>query len=417
MLNRNYENLLASVLESTSAYYAHLPVIGANGLEYFLTGDFNFPYSCVEGFAQGVNDAGICLGTGTTPATRLDMMLENPITDGVNVVVTSKVLSCEGGAPQLEYLLTVTNMGGEALTISEIGYRQTVRAARISGDAGSASSVVCLLDRTVLSAPVTIQAEDAGVIRYTLKTAPVPKTVNGVNIVSFTYGTDAQISAMIDAARQGLIDLHTDGGWAVGDVRTIHIDAFTGGNSVTHAAQDIDIAISQFGDYNSCGALFQVDFVQTLEVKQRMSATATNVGGYGATEMYTTTLPALVNALPSWLSTRLKTFSVLTSAGNQSTTIESVTGNKLALRSEVELSGAATVSAAGEGSQVEWYKFDAARYKRSGRTGSVANSYWLRSPAANDASKFCNRSGNNTLPVGTNVATLAYGVAPFGCVG
>lgn len=414
MVTRNYENLLSTILASSSVIYGHLPVIGVNGLEYFLTNNFSFPGSRAEAFTNSATTAGISIGTGSTPATRGDVNLEETITGGVNVTLTSKVIGCDApGAPWLKYTLTVTNTGSDPLTITEVGYKQTVKAATYPG-ATSAADVVCLFDRTVLDTPLTIQGGDAGVLEYTLKTNPVTRTKGGVKLVSFTYGSDADIAAMIDAARAGTIDLQEDGGWVVGDYRTIHIDAFTGGNNVAHAAQDIDIVITEFGDYNECGSLFQFDFVESLTAGQRMNATATNVGGYGATEMYTTTLPALVDALPSWLKSRLLEFDVLVSAGNKSTTIETVSNNKLALRSEIEIFGTTSYSAADEGSQVKWYKAGASpRTKRQGRTGS-ANYWWERSPDSGSSYNFCYVSSNGNASYYT--ASLTCGLAPFGCI-
>ena len=412
MVNRNFENLLAVVLESSSVVYGHLPVLGVNGLEYFLTNNLNFPGSRAEGFTLDANAAGISLGTGTTPASKTDVNLENTITSGISVTMSSRVVGCENGEPYLEYTMTVTNTGTSPIVITEAAYKQTVKAASWVGST-SAADVVCLIDRTVFNSPVTIYGGDAGIVKYTLKTVPAPKTVNGIKIVSFTYGTDAEVAAMIDAARAGTIDLQTDGGWAVGDTRTIHLSAFTGGGSVAHAAQDIDIAISEFSNYMGSGSLFQFDFVEALATGQRMEASNTNKNGYGGSEMFLTTLPALVSALPSWLSSRLLTFDVLASSGNQLTTIDTVSGNKLALRSEIEIFGTTTYSVVGEGYQIQWYKAGGARTKRRGRTGS-ANDWWERSPNSANATHFCSVSNNGTAR--SDTAGTAHGLAPFGCI-
>lgn len=235
----------------------------------------------------------------------------------------------------------------------------------------------------------------------------------GVNIVSWASGSDADVAAMIDAAQAGTIDLQQDGGWAVGDVRTIHIDAFTGGGNTAHAAQDIDIVITSFDEYMSCGNVMQFDFKDALATGQRMNGTSTNAGGYGSSEMKTTTLPALVNALPAWLKELLREFSVLASAGSKSDTIETITGNKLALRSEVEIFGSTSFSKAGEGSQIDYYKTESNRIKKRGHSGS-SNAWWERSPRHNAYEYFCavlSSGGANT-----DTANTPLSVAPFGCV-
>jgi len=235
----------------------------------------------------------------------------------------------------------------------------------------------------------------------------------GPTIVSWASGTDEEIAAMIDAAHTGTIDLRQDGGWAVGDVRTISIEAFASGDNVAHAAQSIDIVITSFDEYMSCGNVMQFDFKEALELGIRMNSYNTNAGGYGASEMKTTTLPALVNALPAWLKSRLIEFSVLVSAGNKSSTIETVTGNKLALRSEIEVFGTNTHSFAGEGLQISYYAIANNRSKKRGHSGTT-DTWWMCSPVASNTTGFCivTNSGNADY----SGASMLRGVSPYGCL-
>lgn len=414
MLTRNFENLAALLLEASTTSTGLLPVFNTSGMTRFASSTFSyFPKTVYHQFTTSVATPGISVGTGSTAPSKGDTNLENTITSGISGAVSSTVAGCEAsGTPYLEHSVAVTNTGSEPITIAEIGYKQQFYYASIYGAAGNATDV-CLLDRTVLDSPITIQAGDTGIIKYTLKTAHATKTKAGVNLVSFTFGADEDVAAMIDAARRGDIDLQTDGGWCVGDYRTIHLDAFTGGGGVSHDAQDIDIVITEFGDYNSCGSLFQFDFVQECAAAQRMNSSNTNRGGYSATEMFTDTLPALADALPSWLKSRLLTFDVLVSEGNQSSNIETVSGNRLALRSEVEVYGTANYSVAGEGEQIRWYKAgNSARQKQAGRTGS-GRAWFTRSPHTTSQSAFVyfyNGVSN------TSNASVANGVAPFGCI-
>ena len=234
-----------------------------------------------------------------------------------------------------------------------------------------------------------------------------------VQLESFATVSDAKFIKIIQAAHNGTIDLQTDAGWRIGDKRTISISAFTGGGDVSHAAQDIDIAISSFANYENCGCVLQFDFVDTLATGNRMNISNTNANGYGGSEMYKTTLPALANALPAYLRGLLIEFSCKASAGNKSTTIKTVTGNKLALRSEVEIFGTTSNSVAGEGSQIPYYTTSANRVKKLGHSGS-AYYWWERSPNVKTGNAFC--CVDSSGYAGTNYASGAIGVAPFGCI-
>ena len=232
-----------------------------------------------------------------------------------------------------------------------------------------------------------------------------------VAIVPFSTGTDAEVGAMIDAAQDGLIDLSDT--WSVGDTRTISVGSFTDGAGNTHSQQDIDIVITSFDEYMSCGNVMQIDFKDALATSVRINSTKTNVGGYGATEMKTTTLPALANALPTWMKDRLIEFSVLASEGNQSSTIETVTGNKLALRSEIELFGSTTHSASGEGSYVTYYNSNTKRTKKKGHSGT-ASGWFERSPYSGGTTDFCYVGSDGGT--GNIRANYSGGVAPFCCL-
>jgi len=418
MITKNYENLLAAMLASSSSRFGSLPVVSVEGLTKFLNNTFsNFPNSRTATLTTSQTSAGISIGTGDTMPTKGDMNLERTITGGVVLTLVSVATGCdEPGSPFVEYAITVTNTGSNPLTIREIGYKQTLNGAVSPGDTQN-ESVVCLLDRTVLSYPLTIQAGDAGVIKYKLCTVPQRRTKAGVELVSFTWGSDEKLAAMIDAAREGIIDLQEDGGWRVGDVRTIHVGGFVGATN-SNPEQNIDIVISQFGDYNSCGSLFQFDFRQQFSADQKMNSSSSVAGGYASMPMVTTTLPAIVEALPAWLKTRLKSFDVM--VHSDYTTVVSVPNNKLALRSYAELTGVATNGYSGEGTQIQLYKYsDRVRSKPKDRASTSNANYHTRSLSYNGMTPngFMGGRLSNTIPDWTgNFANTAAGVAPFGCI-
>ncbi len=428
MVTRNFKNMLTMALTASATQYAGCQVIDVDGRSWFLNRKFtSFPYSITASLTTTANAAGISIGSGDSRSALEDnsmVNLINTITSGVTLTLVSTTSGTDSfGAPYVEYKITITNTGSEALTIREVGYKQRLRCMKYVGDSGD-SEVVFLLDRTVLETPLVIQPGDAGVLHYRLAVF-ADREKAGVKLVSFSFGTDEEIAAMIDAARNGTIDLQTDGGWRVGDMRRIHLDAWTGGNNVSHAATDLDIVIAEFGDYNSCGCLFQFEFFEFVTETQRMASSNTNVGGYSATEMYTTTLPAMAEALPEWLKSRMKTFSVLVGAGNGSSEIETVGNNKLALRSEAEVFGTSEHSAPGEGTETARNKLGKKvpnKYKGGSFSGGAGLNWWLRSPSIGSTEKFVRATwGTATgdpayaFPADYN-ASGTYGVSPFGCI-
>lgn len=228
----------------------------------------------------------------------------------------------------------------------------------------------------------------------------------GVTIVPFATGTDEEIVAMIQAAHAGTLDLQTDGGWAVGDTRTISVAAFpTIGSSVT--AQSADIVITSFDEYNNCGNVMQFDFKRSLAERSQMHTTRTNDGGYGAMGFKTTVLPDMVNALPIWLKDSLIEFSVY--ARLSGGTIGTITGNKLALRSADEVS----LANYGTGPAIQYYTTPANRIKTLGANGN-AFKWWLRDAHGSAGTSFAEVDGSGAYA--NDYVTDLRGISPFGCL-
>lgn len=409
MITNNLKTLAAVLLQSATKNCGCLKLKDVNGRTWYTANDWYFPETPSTNLSKSAANAGISIGTGDAAATEEDYNLESTITSGVNLALSETIPGCDApGNPYLLYKITVTNTGSAELTVREIGYKQTVKCVSAPGDTSVSTNKVCLLDRTVLDTPLVIQSGDAGVIYYKLRTDAAPsRTKSGVTLVSWEWGTDEQIAAMLDAADNGTIDLQSDGLWRVGDIRMVNIGAFTGGGTASSAAQTVGLVISSFEEYEGCGNVMQFDFFTALSgLTCRMNATATNVGGYAASEMRTVTLPALVEALPSWLKSRLKTFSVKASTGSGSTGVETVTGNKLALRSEVEINNTTNVSRAGEGSQAALYKDGSYRIK-----GGNYPAWWLRSAYSSNSFAYVTTAGATPM-----TASEYLSLAPFGCL-
>lgn len=415
MITDNFKAILAASLQSSGAQYGYLPVRDVNGRQYYLCPNFDrFPYDRTQTFTTAAGTAGISLGRGTKEASPRDYNLQSIITSGLNVAITATQVGSETpGDPYLRYNMTITNTSSSTITITEVCYKQRVRVANGPGR-NENNDLVIMLDRTVLETPITLAAGDAGVIQYKLKTLMGYPTVGGIVMAPFAWGSDEQISAMIDAAHLGEIDLQEDAGWGVGDLRKIRINAFTDSLGKSYPAQDIEIVISSFAEYNGCGNVLQFDFNQALTVQRRIRSSNLTAGGYENTEMYSDVMPKLVDAMPNWIKTRLKTFMVKswdTSAGS----ILEVPNNKLALRARVEIFGNAGVNVDAEGSQVSLYsRLTAMRNKRIGYSGNSSFYHWTRTPynSSNNYVIYYNNPSNNDYSTMTN----ERGFAPFGCM-
>lgn len=138
---------------------------------------------------------------------------------------------------------------------------------------------------------------------------------------------------------------------------------------------------------------------------KKMNSSNTNSGGWTSCAMRQTHLPAILALMPTEVQNGIREVSKLTSAGNKSSTINT-TADKLFLLSEVEIFGSTSYSAAGEGTQYDYYK--AGNSKVKNRNGSAAF-WWERSPRASSSAYFClvDSSGNASL----YGASRAYGVA------
>ena len=123
-----------------------------------------------------------------------------------------------------------------------------------------------------------------------------------------------------------------------------------------------------------------------------MNASDTNSGGYDSTNMHNTYLATIHSQMPSEVREAIKAVNKKTSAGSQSTAIETVVCG-LFLLSEIEIFGSTTHSVSGEGSQYAYYSAGNSKIKKQ---AGIALDWWERSPHKSTSTTFCwaNTSGN-----------------------
>jgi hypothetical protein len=136
-----------------------------------------------------------------------------------------------------------------------------------------------------------------------------------------------------------------------------------------------------------------------------MNSSNTNSGGWKNSAMRTTHLPAILALMPTEVQNGIREVSKKASVGGASSTIETVS-DKLFLLSEVEIFGSTSYSAAGEGTQYDYYKAGNSKVKKF--SGS-ADYWWERSPYGSYSTHFC--TVNSGGGAGYYIASIAIGVA------
>lgn len=165
--------------------------------------------------------------------------------------------------------------------------------------------------------------------------------------------------------------------WAVGNHKTMMING---------ASYQVDIIGKNHDTYTAGGkAPLTFQLHDCYADTKAMNSSNTNSGGWTSCDMRSTHLPAILALMPTEVKNGIREVNKLTSAGSQSSTINT-TADKLFLLSEVEIFGSVSYSKRGEGTQYDYYK--AGNSKVKNYNGS-ANTWWERSPRGNSSTNFC----------------------------
>ena len=154
--------------------------------------------------------------------------------------------------------------------------------------------------------------------------------------------------------------------WVVGNQKTMTI------NSASYTVTIIGKGHDSYTGGGTAPITFQLQ--DCYGTKNQMNSSNTNSGGWASCAMRTTHLPAILALMPSEVQTGIKAVDKLTSAGGQSSTINT-SSDKLFLLSEIEIFGSITNSKSGEGSQYAYYSAGNSKVKNfdgSATTGGSA---------------------------------------------
>lgn len=147
-----------------------------------------------------------------------------------------------------------------------------------------------------------------------------------------------------------------------------------------------------------------------LNTAYQMNSSDTNDGGWGSCALRATLRGDIWNQLPSDLRGVIKEVTKKTSAGNLSSTINSIS-DTLFLFAEKEIFGSTQYSVNGEGTQ--YARFTASNTRIKKRNGS-ATSWWLRSPHSNVRNGFCALTAQGAAAYG--YASESFGVCFGFCI-
>ena len=241
---------------------------------------------------------------------------------------------------------------------------------------------------------------------YTIVATKNGQTTSGsINVVSGTTSYSLTLSflkdnfadndwaSIIAACHSGSVP----SSWVVGNSKTMTING---------TSYQVDIIGKNHDTYAAGGTVpltFQLHDCYA-DTKQ-MNSSNTNSGGWTRCAMRQTHLPAILALMPTEVQNGIREVNKLTSAGTQSSTINT-TADKLFLLSEIEIFGSVRYSKSGEGTQYDYYK--AGNSKVKNRNGSAA-SWWERSPRGSSSALFCIVPRNGSADYGS--ASGANGVA------
>ena len=160
MLTKNFYSYMRAVFQDTSAAFVQTNGNAVSKTYY----SADNPFVVMKNWAASMTTAGVSFGTGTTPATASDYVLESILVNTQISVIAPSAVSFSRGDTYEEYTVTfgVTNITAEAITISEVGLTACPNTE-------GTPYPFALVDRTILDTPVTIPAEQSKQITYTIR--------------------------------------------------------------------------------------------------------------------------------------------------------------------------------------------------------------------------------------------------------
>lgn len=301
---------------------------------------------------------------------------------------------CTLAVPEIGTWSVSATLGGQTSNTKTVSITDTYMvslsffSATITVTVDSGASVSLQKDGTTIqtktsTGTVVFTVTETGT--YTIVATKDGKTASGsVDVVSGTTSytltlillkdnfADNDWTSIIAACHSGSVPST----WVAGNSKTMMING---------TSYQIDIIGKNHDTYTAGGkAPLTFQLHDCYGEHKNMNSGNTNRGGWTSCAMRSTHLPAILSKMPTEVQNGIREVNKLTSAGSHSITINT-TADKLFLLSEVEIFGSTTYSAAGEGTQYDYYKAGNSKVKKL----NFAINWWERSPYARSSADFC----------------------------
>lgn len=275
-----------------------------------------------------------------------------------------------------------------AIQAIQTGTELKIVVSVTSGATVTATKGILSVSGTSVNGTCTLTVPEAGTwsVKATLGGQTTSKSVAVTGSYALTLNflkanfADNDWASIIEACHSGSVPST----WVVGNSKMMTI----GGRDY-----QIDIIGKNHDTYTAGGkAPLTFQLHDCYADQKSMNSSSTNSGGWKNSEMRTTHLPAILALMPTEVQNGIREVSKKASVGGASLTIETVS-DKLFLLSEVEIFGSTSFSAAGEGTQYDYYKAGNSKAKKY---NGGKNSWWERSPIRSNSVFFCavNTSGD-----------------------
>lgn len=255
--------------------------------------------------------------------------------------------------------------------------------------------------------------ESSNVVISTLENGTFSTTIDSLKLVSFSTGTDKEITNMINAYYNNKLTISDiKSVWSVGDTRNISLSAMSAtGVGESHHADTYAFTILDFEHdtlttavNGHTKALITIQTMRILSTAGRtyqyissydsecgyMNSSDTNSGGWSGCARRTWCNNVFREALPSYIKSLNKQVVKYSGTGGGSSSGTQTTNDYVFLLSEIEIFGSTTYSVSGEGSKYSYFSSTDKRYKLPAYNSSYSSAYWWeRSPYSGSSGDFC----------------------------